>query len=89
MSYLVTFHSVSDALMAKKLLDANGGKGTVVPAPRALSSSCGYALEVEDASNLALKEALDELGGDYSEIYTAERNGKNVIYTQVEGIESL
>lgn len=89
MSYLVTFHSVSDALMAKKLLDASGGCGSVIPTPRALSSSCGYALEVDRASNLALKEALIKLGGEDNEIYTAERCGKNVIYTQVEGIESL
>lgn len=89
MSYLVTFHSVSDALMAKKLLDASGGKGTVIPAPRTLSTSCGYALEVESSSNMALKEALEKLNGDYSEIYSAERYGRNVVYTEISGIENL
>lgn len=88
MSYIVTFHSVSDALMAKRMLDACGGVGVVIPAPRALSSSCGYALEVEGASNLALKEVLSDFD-EFSEIYCAERSGKNVIYTELQGVQGL
>ena len=46
MSLLVTFHSVSDALYAQKVLTIKGVSCMVIPVPRAVSSSCGYAVEV-------------------------------------------
>ncbi len=89
MSYIITFHSVSDALIAKKKLENLGGTGSVIPTPRALSSSCGYALDAGNTSILALKEVLGEFSGDFGEIYLAERIGRNVTYSQIESIGSI
>ena len=47
MNLLVTFHSVSDALYAQKVLTTKGVSCMVIPVPRAVSSSCGYAVEVD------------------------------------------
>lgn len=89
MSYIITFHSVSDALVAKKKLESLGGSGSVVPTPRALSSSCGYALDADDASKLALKEALSEFDVGFGEIYLAARVGRNVTYSQIHDVDSI
>lgn len=53
---LVTFYSVSAALYAQKLLAAEGTRCEVVPVPREVSSSCGYALDAA-----ALPQALIRL----------------------------
>lgn len=47
MNHIITFYSVSDALHLEKVLKENGFKAAMVPVPRALSASCGYAVEVQ------------------------------------------
>lgn len=44
---LVTFYSTSCALLLDKALKKRGVVGRVIPVPRELSSSCGYAVEIE------------------------------------------
>ena len=77
----VTFHSVSSALLMEAQMK-EAGNCRVVPVPRALSSSCGYAaqLEMEEAPLIALLQEDDaiewegvyrqEEGGNFSQIIT-------------------
>lgn len=54
MNHITTFYSVSDALHLEKVLKENGSVARMVPVPRQLSASCGYAIEckIEDCSKL-------------------------------------
>lgn len=47
MRLLVTFHSVSQALLLETEAKERGFFCALIPVPRKLSSSCGYAAEVE------------------------------------------
>jgi hypothetical protein len=47
MELLVTFETVSAALEGELLLKDTGIPCRIIPVPRALSASCGYALSVE------------------------------------------
>lgn len=89
MSLLVTFHSVSDALMVQRRLEATGEKSSVRPTPRSLSTSCGYSLEVKDSANLALRDILQELGKDFGEVFRVEREGRKVSYSEIREIKDL
>ncbi|MDR0550434.1 MAG: DUF3343 domain-containing protein [Spirochaetaceae bacterium] len=46
MKLFVTFHSVSSALMLEAAAKERGLSCAVIPVPRNLSSSCGYAAEI-------------------------------------------
>lgn len=54
---LFTFPSTYYALLAEKLVQESGLGGRLIPVPRALSSSCGLALELvaaDEGSALAI-----------------------------------
>ncbi len=72
MTHLVTFHSVGSALYAEKLLVARtdcGSGVTVVPVPRSVSSSCGYAVETNDVAAATLTELLDNADVEWDVVY--------------------
>ncbi|MCD8138898.1 MAG: DUF3343 domain-containing protein [Planctomycetaceae bacterium] len=69
---LVTCHSISSALLLERALKTRGVGCTVVPVPRDLSSSCGYAVETawtEDAPNLTA--LMDDRGVEWETIFDA------------------
>ncbi len=80
MKLLVTYFSVSAALYTQKLLGKRGAPCEVVPVPRSVSSSCGYALEVMDILAAALAQAMNEAGVEWSSIYLCLCDGKNERY---------
>ncbi|MDR0363070.1 MAG: DUF3343 domain-containing protein [Planctomycetota bacterium] len=45
---LVTFHSVSSVLYLETLLRERRVRCAIIPVPRALGSSCGYAAEIDE-----------------------------------------
>lgn len=72
---LVTFHSVSAALFLEKLLDARGVLCRIIPVPRSLSSSCGYAAEVSGMEQAALSPVLTEHEIEWEAVYRAAPGG--------------
>ena len=70
----ITFHSVSEALLLEELLQLQGRESRVVPVPRALSSSCGYAVETGGQPE-ALAALMDEKGVEWEGIYAGEKDG--------------
>lgn len=70
----ITFHSVSSALMLEAHLNQDTGC-RVVPVPRALSSSCGYAvqIEMEEAPLTALLQGDDTI--EWEGVYRQEADG--------------
>lgn len=75
MVMLVTFHSVSSALMLEALGKERGIACSVIPVPRKLSSSCGYAAELEMDLAEELHTLLDENGLEWEAVY-APQNGE-------------
>jgi hypothetical protein len=71
MTLLVTFHSVSSALYAQKLLAKQAVSCAVVPVPRSVSSSCGYALEASGLPASLLAETMSAAGVEWEALYNA------------------
>ena len=71
----VTFHSVSSALLLQELL-AQQDICRIVPVPRSLSSSCGYAAEVkmEEPALQSLLAGDDTMEWDAIYLLTAEND---------------
>lgn len=67
---LVTFHSVSSALYLEELLKARETACKVIPVPRELSSSCGYAAEIGTADTSALEKLMNDELIEWEGIYT-------------------
>lgn len=74
---LVTFYSVSSALLLDKLLQKQGAASSVIPVPRELSSSCGYALETDGRSS-SLIPFMDEEEIEWEAVYE-HRDGYRLI----------
>ncbi len=66
---LVTFYSVSSALFAQKVLSKIGVNCTVIPVPRSVSSSCGYALEALSVHAAELSAELNKADIEWESIY--------------------
>ena len=80
MHLLVTFYSVNQALQLEAAFKERGLVCGLIPAPRKLSSSCGYAAEVEadDAPgfvsllrdmNVEWEAVWREAGGAYEAVW--------------------
>ncbi len=69
MILLVTFHSVGNALQAQTLLAKHAVRCTVIPVPRRVSSSCGYALEASGMAASSLAAAMDAAGVEWDAVY--------------------
>lgn len=84
MILLVTFHSVSDALYTQKMLAGQGISGEVIPVPRDVSSSCGYAVEFAAQEVPALLQALHSAGLAWARLYKQVQQGKSLGYILVK-----
>lgn len=80
MRLLVTFFSVSAALHAQKLLARQDVPCEVVPVPRSVSSSCGYAMDVPCGDADALAAAMDDAGVEWATLYRHVQDGKSEKY---------
>lgn len=80
---LITFFSVSAALYAQKLLGKEGLRCEVIPVPRSVSSSCGYALEVLEGAADTLTDRLTDGGIEWAAIYRPVAEGKALRYEQL------
>ena len=69
---VVTFHSVSSALYLEKLLGERQITCVVIPVPRELSSSCGYALEANTTDAAALTNFMNEHDVEWENMYRRE-----------------
>lgn len=69
MTLLVTFYSVSSALYAQKLLEKQRMPCKVVPVPRSVSSSCGYAVDISGTSVDVLTAALNGSAVEWEAVY--------------------
>lgn len=58
MNCLVTLHTVSDALQLEALLKEASVPGRVIPVPRQLSSSCGYAVQAQALHKEGMEDFL-------------------------------
>ena len=59
---IVTFHTTAEAMATERLCLAEGLKGRLIPAPRALSADCGIAWSAPAESRSALERALTNAG---------------------------
>lgn len=66
---LVTFHSVSSALLLDSVLKRDGVPSAVIPVPRELGSSCGYAVEVASDDAAALEALVKSEGLEWERLY--------------------
>ncbi|MCC8166401.1 MAG: DUF3343 domain-containing protein [Planctomycetes bacterium] len=83
MTWLVTFHSVSAALQAESLVARQAPVSKVVPVPRSVSSSCGYALETADIPADGLVDTLNHAEVEWDVIYRVLTDGKKELYEPV------
>lgn len=83
MSLLVTFFSVSAALYTQKLLAGQQVQCVVVPVPRSVSSSCGYALETSGLPAAALVELMDKKHVEWETLYQQAGDETAECYEQV------
>ncbi len=70
---LVTFHSVSGALLLERMLKRQGVAGSVIPVPRELSTSCGYAVEADAGDAASLISLMEREEIEWSEVYSHEK----------------
>ena len=73
MRLLVTFYSVSSALMLEAALKDRGLPCILIPTPRKLGSSCGYAAEVEGEDIESLVRLLRGIQAEWEAVW--RRNG--------------
>ena len=73
--FIATFHTHLAAIMADRQLKALGLRSTMLPVPRALSSSCGTAVRYADDS-----AHIDALGEDAERAYRILPDGKKETY---------
>ena len=73
--FIATFHTHLAAIMADRQLKALGLRSTMLPVPRALSSSCGTAVRYAADS-----EHIDSLGEDAERAYRILPDGKKETY---------
>jgi hypothetical protein len=53
------FNSVSHAMMAEKILKAEGVSNKLIPVPRHISSDCGVCLRIERVDENRVRELLE------------------------------
>jgi hypothetical protein len=80
-TYLSTFFSVSDALYFEKMLKGRGCSCKVIPVPRELSSSCGYAVEFSLDLSDAFHEMVKSYGIEMESLYQILSLGGKTTYT--------
>lgn len=84
MNWLLTFHTVSAALMLQKVLQKRQGASCeVVPVPRSLSSSCGYAVLAGGLAAGALVAEMAAHGIEWAGLYRCEDAGGQEHYVEV------
>ncbi len=74
MSYIATFHTHLSAMLTSRALSGAGIENRLIPVPRALSSSCGTALEYDSAPCLELMDV------DTERVYKANGDGYVLIF---------
>ncbi len=73
--------------MVKNQLLSKGENPSIVPVPRAISSSCGYAIEMKDPKITSIKEVLDQTNEDFGAVFKYSRTGKSVLYEKVPDVD--
>ncbi len=53
------FESVSHAMMAEKILKAEGVSHKLIPVPRHISSNCGVCLRIEQVDEEKIRKLLE------------------------------
>jgi hypothetical protein len=69
MNLLVTFETVSAALEGEIIVKELGLPCRIIPVPRALSASCGYAVSVETGDAEGFREGLRRRGASFVRIF--------------------
>jgi hypothetical protein len=77
---LVTFYSVSSALLLETAGKERGFPCVIIPVPRSLSSSCGYAAEVDAEASGDLVELLRGLRIEWEAVYQPGENRYEPLY---------
>lgn len=83
--YVVTFHSVSQALAFEKKMLADGGDIRMIPVPRIISSSCGIAARIASDSLAAARKHLTDVPGTAESIYCFSVEGKKIHAERLSG----
>lgn len=89
MKFLVTFYTVSAAMQLEKVLCARGTVCKIIPVPRRLSSSCGYALEVETAEIDALCAEMQENNPEWQAVYSVNVADGEEEYEETFSVENI
>jgi hypothetical protein len=76
---LVTFYSVSSALLLETAGKERGFSCALIPVPRSLSSACGYAAEIETEDAPRLAELLRGLRIEWEAVYLPGEKGCQVL----------
>jgi hypothetical protein len=83
---LFTFETVSAALEGERVFKELGIPCRIIPVPRALSTSCAYALTAETADFSGLREALRQKGAAYVKVFRCESPpGRGETYELIAG----
>lgn len=77
-NYIITFFTVTDALYFEKL-SKNKMSVRLINVPRKLSTSCGYALEVQNALSEDLESLLEMEQAFYQEVFLVENGDYKMI----------
>jgi hypothetical protein len=75
MNLLITFHSVSSALLLEAAGKERGFFCRLMPAPRKLTSSCVYAAEVEAEDTGRLCKLLGDLNAEWEAVWREAGGG--------------
>ncbi|MCC8139354.1 MAG: DUF3343 domain-containing protein [Lachnospiraceae bacterium] len=73
--YIATFYSHFGAIRFERELRAKGSRGTIIPVPRNLSSSCGTCVEFASES-----EDFQDPHGEIEQIVRVSDNGYECVY---------
>jgi len=84
MKLLITFYSVSFAILLEKELKSLKVSCRVIPVPRSVSSSCGYAVVVPGMRPEELWEVLEGAGIEWEGIYQVEDSKGNEYFRQLQ-----
>lgn len=79
--WLVTFYSASAALYAKRLASPHA-PCEVIPVPRSVSSSCGYAMDVSGVPLELLTGIMNSASVDWEAVYRPVPEAKPPRYEQ-------
>jgi len=78
--FILTFHTTHDALNASKVCNDAGITHKKIPTPRALSSECGFVVQLEPIDDKTIGGFINSSALQYDTLYRINQDNNTMTY---------